>query len=40
MIDLSKHGAYDQNEHVIAYYAARRDFTSARFQRFWQTVKR
>lgn len=39
MIDVLKDAGLNHNEHVIAYWAARRDFIKARFERFWQTVK-
>lgn len=40
MIDTSKTPDQAHDYHVVAYYVAKGDFNTARFTRFFMTVKR
>lgn len=40
MIDASKHPDQAPDSHVVAYYIAKGDWITARFTRFFMTVKR
>lgn len=40
MIDVNSKPDYSHDYHVVAYYVAKGDYETARFTRFFMTVKR